>query len=187
MSECNTSCSCSTSTPVTKASEIRSKNKAIYRIENMDCPTEEALIRKKLVSVSGIESLDFNLMQRILTVGHNLNSLDAIESALGSIGMQAVLQSGQTSTKDSSTILKIKAELSHSSVVPAYQKQKQVTEKSCCSVEIKNEESLDTYEILKETGSQIPIDDGSSSVYSTQSLEDLSKDDLQTLLRIIKT
>jgi Cd2+/Zn2+-exporting ATPase len=87
---------------VTKASEIRSKNKAIYRIENMDCPTEEALIRKKLVSVSGIESLDFNLMQRILTVGHNLNSLDAIESALGSIGMQAVLQSGQTSTKDSS-------------------------------------------------------------------------------------
>ena len=102
MSECNTSCSCSTSTPVTKASEIRSKNKAIYRIENMDCPTEEALIRKKLVSVSGIESLDFNLMQRMLTVGHNLNSLDAIESALGSIGMQAVLQSGQTSTKDSS-------------------------------------------------------------------------------------
>ena len=102
MSECNTSCSCSTSTPVTKASEIRSKNKAIYRIENMDCPTEEALIRKKLASVSGIESLDFNLMQRILTVGHNLNSLDAIESALGSIGMQAVLQIGETSTKDSS-------------------------------------------------------------------------------------
>ena len=102
MSECNTSCSCSTSTPVTKASEIRSKNKAIYRIENMDCPTEEALIRKKLASVSGIESLDFNLMQRMLTVGHNLNSLDAIESALGSIGMQAVLQSGETSTKDSS-------------------------------------------------------------------------------------
>ena len=102
MSECNTSCSCSTSTPVTKASEIRSKNKAIYRIENMDCPTEEALIRKKLASVSGIESLDFNLMQRMLTVGHNLNSLDAIESALGSIGMQAVLQIGETSTKDSS-------------------------------------------------------------------------------------
>jgi Cd2+/Zn2+-exporting ATPase len=87
---------------VTKASEIRSKNKAIYRIENMDCPTEEALIRKKLASVSGIESLDFNLMQRMLTVGHNLNSLDAIESALGSIGMQAVLQIGETSTKDSS-------------------------------------------------------------------------------------
>jgi Cd2+/Zn2+-exporting ATPase len=87
---------------VTKASEIRSKNKAIYRIENMDCPTEEALIRKKLASVSGIESLDFNLMQRMLTVGHNLNSLDAIESALGSIGMQAVLQSGETSTKGGS-------------------------------------------------------------------------------------
>jgi len=102
MSECNTSCSCSASTPVTKASEMPSKNKAIYRIENMDCPTEEALIRKKLASVSGIESLDFNLMQRMLTVGHNLNSLDAIESALGSIGMQAVLQIGETSTKDSS-------------------------------------------------------------------------------------
>ena len=102
MSECYTSCSCSASTPVTKASEMPSKNKAIYRIENMDCPTEEALIRKKLASVSGIESLDFNLMQRMLTVGHNLNSLDAIESALGSIGMQAVLQSGETSTKGGS-------------------------------------------------------------------------------------
>ena len=89
-----------------------------------------------------------------------------------------MMTSKLTSTKDSSTILKNKAELSHSSEVPAYHKQKQVTEKSCCSVEIKNEESLDTYEILKETGSQIPIDDGSSSVYSTQSLEDLSKDEL---------
>lgn len=47
MSECNTSCSCSASTPVTKASEMPSKNKAIYRIENMDCPTEEALIHFK--------------------------------------------------------------------------------------------------------------------------------------------
>ena len=34
---------------------------ALYRIENMDCPTEESLIRKKLEPMDGITGLDFNL------------------------------------------------------------------------------------------------------------------------------
>lgn len=38
------------------------------RIMQMDCPTEEALIRKKLGSMATVKSLEFNLMQRVLTV-----------------------------------------------------------------------------------------------------------------------
>jgi Cd2+/Zn2+-exporting ATPase len=36
----------------------------------MDCPTEEALIRKQLSGLSGVVELEFRLMQRLLTVTH---------------------------------------------------------------------------------------------------------------------
>jgi len=39
---------------------------SIFVISNMDCPTEEALIRKRLGSVLGIGELSFNLMARLL-------------------------------------------------------------------------------------------------------------------------
>lgn len=64
-----------------------SATRAIYRIVNMDCPMEEALIRKKLATVPGITGLEFNLMQRVLTVNHELSSTDAIEAALKAIDM----------------------------------------------------------------------------------------------------
>lgn len=64
-----------------------SGTRAIYRIENMDCPMEEALIRKKLASVSGITGMKFNLMQRVLTVDHNLPSTEPIVTALKAIEM----------------------------------------------------------------------------------------------------
>ncbi|MBI0151352.1 heavy-metal-associated domain-containing protein, partial [Bifidobacterium sp. M0353] len=53
----------------------------------MDCPMEEALIRKKLGSIQGITHLEFNLMQRILTVDHELSSTESIIAALKSIDM----------------------------------------------------------------------------------------------------
>lgn len=60
---------------------------AVYRINNMDCPTEEALIRKKLANMDGIIGLEFNLMQRLLTVHHQQASLKDIEAALIAIDM----------------------------------------------------------------------------------------------------
>lgn len=39
-------------------------------IAKMDCPTEETLIRNKLGTVAGVADLDFNLMQRTLSVRH---------------------------------------------------------------------------------------------------------------------
>lgn len=64
-----------------------SDTRAIYRIVNMDCPMEEALIRKKLATLPGITGLEFNLMQRVLTVHYKLPSPEPIEAALNAIGM----------------------------------------------------------------------------------------------------
>jgi Cd2+/Zn2+-exporting ATPase len=61
---------------------------SIFVITNMDCPTEEALIRKRLGTVSGIGELAFNLMERRLTVGHTLPDEQPILDALREIGMQ---------------------------------------------------------------------------------------------------
>ena len=62
---------------------------SIFVIANMDCPTEEALIRKRLGAVPGIEELAFNLMERRLTVDHSLADDGPILGALGEIGMRA--------------------------------------------------------------------------------------------------
>ncbi|NEX63323.1 cadmium-translocating P-type ATPase [Noviherbaspirillum sp. 17J57-3] len=60
-----------------------------YRIENMDCPTEERLIRNKLEGLAGVVQLDFNLMNRVLGVHHRLESQASVLAALKAIGMQA--------------------------------------------------------------------------------------------------
>ncbi|MCR4299950.1 MAG: heavy metal translocating P-type ATPase [Gallionella sp.] len=61
-----------------------------FIIRNMDCPTEEALIRKRLGAVPGIGELAFNLMDRRLTVMHTLDDEQPIHDALREIGMKAV-------------------------------------------------------------------------------------------------
>ena len=62
---------------------------SIFVIANMDCPTEEALIRKRLGAVPGIKDLAFNLMERRLTVDHSLPDDGPILGALSEIGMRA--------------------------------------------------------------------------------------------------
>ena len=74
--------------------------RSVYRIENMDCPTEEGLIRDKLQHMPGVQSLDFNLMQRKLTVSHTVLAAD-LESALHSIGMKAVPDAGDANIEES--------------------------------------------------------------------------------------
>jgi Zn2+/Cd2+-exporting ATPase len=59
----------------------------------MDCPTEEALIRKKLGRMSGVQSLDFNLMQRVLTVVHAPDALGTILASLRSLDFTPELAS----------------------------------------------------------------------------------------------
>lgn len=65
---------------------------SILNIAKMDCPTEESLIRTKLDKMSGVASLNFNLIQRKLEVGHAENALPKILTALDSLGFDAELE-----------------------------------------------------------------------------------------------
>jgi Cd2+/Zn2+-exporting ATPase len=66
-----------------------------FRIEAMDCPTEQTLIQNKLGKMSGIQKLEFNLINRVLGVWHELPSTDPIREAIGALGMQAdVIEEG---------------------------------------------------------------------------------------------
>src|SRR5471030_706646 len=60
-----------------------------FRIDAMDCPTEQTLIQNKLGKLAGVQQLEFNLINRILGVTHDLPSTAPIIDAIKSIGMQA--------------------------------------------------------------------------------------------------
>jgi Zn2+/Cd2+-exporting ATPase len=72
------------------------------RIPQMDCPTEEAVIRKKLEAMPAVIGMQFNLMQRVLTVVHRPDDLQSILDALSALGLTPELSregmSGRLST-----------------------------------------------------------------------------------------
>ena len=55
------------------------------RILQMDCPTEEGLLRTKLGGMPGVTMLEFNLMQRLLTVTHAPQAIEPILAAVRSL------------------------------------------------------------------------------------------------------
>jgi Cd2+/Zn2+-exporting ATPase len=72
-----------------------------YRIAAMDCPTEETLLRNKLAHIPGIAALEFNLIQRILTVHQTREATTDIEKAVISLGMSPErLENGNDPTPD---------------------------------------------------------------------------------------
>lgn len=56
------------------------------RIEQMDCPTEERLIRDALGRLPGVAALQFNLLQRVLTVSHDEGVLAQVLPAISALG-----------------------------------------------------------------------------------------------------
>ena len=64
------------------------------RILQMDCPTEEALLRSKLGGVAGVAGLEFNLVQRVLTVTHAPEAIESILAAVRSLGYTPELAQG---------------------------------------------------------------------------------------------
>lgn len=88
---CASTPSTATATTVTPAA-IPAGAGTAYTIENMDCPTEEALIRDKLSTLAQVSALQFNLLQRRLTVVH-AGPQEVVLKALHAIGMDAVLVS----------------------------------------------------------------------------------------------
>ncbi|MEW9581274.1 heavy metal translocating P-type ATPase [Paraburkholderia sp. DGU8] len=82
-------CASATAIPVPqslpRSEAVGADTRTAIRIMQMDCPTEEALIRKKLDRMPDVRSIDFNLMQRVLTVVHTPTALEAILAALRSL------------------------------------------------------------------------------------------------------
>ncbi|MGF6769603.1 Cd2+/Zn2+-exporting ATPase [Paraburkholderia sp. GAS199] len=75
----------STPVPLPRPESVGDDVRAAIRILQMDCPTEEALIRKKFSRMPDVRSMDFNLIQRVLTVVHAPEALDSILAALRSL------------------------------------------------------------------------------------------------------
>ena len=64
------------------------------RIEQMDCPTEEQLIRERVGAMPAVSGLEFNLLQRLLTVQHASNALPEVLAAIRQLGMTPQVAGG---------------------------------------------------------------------------------------------
>ena len=71
------------------------------RIMQMDCPTEEGLLRSKLGGLTGVAGMEFNLMQRVLTVTHDPKVIEPILAAVRSLGFTPELASDASAQAES--------------------------------------------------------------------------------------
>ena len=82
----NTACETTTAETSATLQPGEGDAKTAWYIAQMDCPTEEKLIRDKLKALPAVKALEFNLMTRVLTVIHTrgqegdvLNALRALD------------------------------------------------------------------------------------------------------------
>ena len=68
--------------------------RTVVRILQMDCPTEETLIRGALSRMPVVHGLSFNLMQRTLDIRHAPDALDDILTAIRELGYEPERQDG---------------------------------------------------------------------------------------------
>ena len=73
--------------PVDAEARAAATGRTVVRIEQMDCPTEERMIRAKLGNADGVVALDFNLLERHLTIHHTVDDVAPFLEALRAIGM----------------------------------------------------------------------------------------------------
>src|SRR5690606_33695440 len=70
------------------------------RIEQMDCPTEERLLRKALEKKPGVTDLRFNLMSRVLSVTHDPAILDDVMQSIRKVGFTPELHDGKSPARN---------------------------------------------------------------------------------------
>jgi len=78
-------------TGLTASETVAEGMRTSIRIMQMDCPVEENLIRKKLGNMAAVKNLEFNLMQRVLTVVHEPEALGSVLEAIRSLGFNPEL------------------------------------------------------------------------------------------------
>lgn len=75
--------------PENPASLEDSTCQTLFHVPGMCCPTEAALIRKKLDGMDGVHGLHFDHMRRTVRIGHAPEALEAITRVLESLNMGA--------------------------------------------------------------------------------------------------
>ncbi len=63
----------------------------VLRIDAMDCPTESNLLRRELEGIPGILTLEFDLLERRLSLTHTLPGNEPILQAIRKLGMAPVV------------------------------------------------------------------------------------------------
>lgn len=86
--------------PIATAIKTDQGTQTDIRIMQMDCPTEERMIRKKLAGVEGVVSLEFKLLNRVLTVVHADDALDPILKAIKSLGFEPEVNFGDKPSEE---------------------------------------------------------------------------------------
>ena len=70
------------------AAEPATATVSMFRVEELDCATEENELRDALTPLDGVRRLDFDLIARRVTVTHQLDSPALIEAAIRQAGMR---------------------------------------------------------------------------------------------------
>jgi len=79
---CGSKSSCAAPIPLTEATTDTGGARTVLRLDGMDCPTEETMIRGKLSVFPGVTGLEFNLLERRLTLSHTPDALPGAMDAL---------------------------------------------------------------------------------------------------------
>ncbi|MCY1336494.1 Cadmium-transporting ATPase [compost metagenome] len=79
-------------TTVEPAAVVEGARLSRVRIQQMDCPTEEALIRGRLGGMPGVVALEFNLLQRVLGIHHQPGALEGALEAIRELGFTPALE-----------------------------------------------------------------------------------------------
>ncbi|WP_090535312.1 cation-translocating P-type ATPase [Paraburkholderia sartisoli] len=66
----------------------------VLHVSQMDCPTEEGLIRRRLASEPGVERVEFDLVQRLLRIDAHGQDASHFVKALKDVGFEAELRTG---------------------------------------------------------------------------------------------
>jgi Cd2+/Zn2+-exporting ATPase len=73
---------------------------SVFFVEEMDCAAEIALIQNKLSALPAVRGMDFDIMQRRVTVSHAPGQQETVLQAIHSLGMSATIIGPDSTSKD---------------------------------------------------------------------------------------